>query len=139
MLDSKILEKIPSKTWVYLWKKNNKVLYVWKAKNLKKRLEQYFRTWIWVWKEDMVQKATDIDYFLTWTEEESLVLENRLIKKYNPPYNCLLKWDNSYVYIRIWTWPFPKIEFTRFCNIYTTYKHWYTYPIYGARCFGYRG
>jgi excinuclease ABC subunit C len=39
----------------------------------------------------MVSKADNIEYFLTSTEEEALILENRFIKKYNPPYNCLLK------------------------------------------------
>ena len=115
------IEKIPEKTWVYLWKNKNRVLYVWKAKNIRKRIKQYFQTWIWVWKEDMVSKADNIDYFLTKNEEEALVLEEKLVKKYNPPYNSLLKWDNSYVYIKIEKWDFPKISFTHYKNEKATY------------------
>ncbi len=109
-----ISSSLPSKPWVYIFKKNKKVLYVGKAKNLKNRVSSYFRTWIWVWKEDMVKKANDFEYFLAWTEEEALILEEKLVKKYNPPYNCLLKWDNAYTYILITDETFPKIEFTRF-------------------------
>lgn len=117
----------PESPWVYIWKKWKKVLYVWKAKNLRKRLQQYFRTWIWVWKEQMVMKADNIEYLLTTNEEEALLLEEKLVKKYNPPYNCLLKWDSSYVYIKIWLWDFPKIEFTHFKDkkaIYIWPKPW---------------
>ena len=123
MLAEKI-KTFPNNSWIYIWKKWNKVLYVWKAKNLKKRLEQYFRNGIWVWKEDMVSKATDIEYLLTRTEEEALILENSLIKKYSPAYNCLLKWDNNYTYIRITNEDFPQIEFTRYKD-----KNWiYIWP-----------
>jgi len=62
----------------------------------------------------MVSKADNIDYFLTKNEEEALLLEEKLVKKYNPPYNSLLKWDNAYTYIHIWEWKYPKIEFTHF-------------------------
>jgi len=75
----------------------------------------------------MVSKATDIEYLLTRTEEEALILENNLIKKYSPAYNCLLKWDNSYTYIRITKDEFPKIEFTRYKDkpwIYIWPKPW---------------
>ena len=105
---------LTTKPWVYIFKKGKKVLYVGKAKNLKNRVSSYFRTWIWVWKEDMIAKADDFEYFLTSSEEEALILEEKLVKKYNPPYNCLLKWDNAYTYIRIIDEDFPKIEFTRF-------------------------
>lgn len=105
---------LPIRPWVYIFKKWKKVLYVGKAKNIKNRVNSYFRVWIWVWKEDMIQKADDFEYLLTSTEEEALILEEKLVKKYNPPYNCLLKWDNAYTYIRITDELFPKIEFTRF-------------------------
>ena len=121
MLDLEYIKQFPEKTWVYLWKKKNKVLYVGKAKNIRKRLEQYFRTWIWVWKEDMVSKADNIDYFLAKNEEEALLLEEKLVKLYNPPYNSLLKWDNAYIYIHIWEGIYPKIEFTHFKTKKGTY------------------
>jgi len=75
----------------------------------------------------MVSKSTDIKYLLTRTEEEALILENNLIKKYSPAYNCLLKWDNGYTYIRITKWKFPKIEFTRYKDkpwVYIWPKPW---------------
>ena len=121
------LNKVPTKPWVYIWKNKNKVLYVGKAKNLKSRLSQYFRTWVWAWKQEMVGKATNVDWIITDNEEEALLLENQLIKKYNPPYNSLLKWDTWYTYIRIWEWDFPKIEFTRYKDkpgIYMWPKPW---------------
>jgi len=121
------LNKIPAKPWVYIWKNKNKVLYVGKAKNLKNRLSQYFRTWVWAWKQEMVGKATNVDWIITDNEEEALLLENQLIKKYNPPYNSLLKWDTGYTYIRIWEGDFPKIEFTRYKDkpwIYIWPKPW---------------
>ena len=121
------LNKVPTKPWVYIWKNKNKVLYVGKAKNLKNRLSQYFRTWVWAWKQEMVGKATNVDWIITDNEEEALLLENQLIKKYNPPYNSLLKWDTGYTYIRIWEGDFPKIEFTRYKDkpwIYIWPKPW---------------
>ena len=120
-------DKIPASFWVYLWKKWKKVLYVWKANNLRNRISQYFRTWIWVWKEEMVSKADDIDFIIVSNEEEALLLENQLIKKHKPPYNSLLKWDTGYTYIRISEWNFPKIEFTRYKDkpwIYIWPKPW---------------
>lgn len=106
---------IPNNPWVYMFKaKSWKILYIWKAKDLKKRVEQYFNKNIWVWKEDMISKSFTIDFYITQTEQEALILENNLIKKYQPRYNTLLKWDNSYTYIKITNEDFPKIILTRF-------------------------
>jgi len=121
------LNKVPTKPGVYIWKNKNKVLYVWKAKNLKNRLSSYFVVWNWAWKQEMVSKATSVDRIITLNEEEALLLENQLIKKYNPPYNSLLKWDTGYTYIRINNQEFPKIEFTRYKDkpgIYIWPKPW---------------
>jgi len=121
------LNKVPTLPGVYLWKNKNKVLYVWKAKNLRNRISQYFKTGIGVWKEDMVWKATDLSWIVTNTEEEALLLENQLIKKYKPPYNSLLKWDTWYVYIKITNEEFPKIYLTRYKDwegIYIWPKPW---------------
>ncbi len=132
MLFEKI-QNLPEIPWVYIFKtKWWKVLYVWKAKNLKKRVSQYFSSNIGVWKEDMISRADDIDWIVTQTEEEALLLENNLIKKYQPPYNSLLKWDTGYVYIKIdtkwWEYIFPQIKFTRYkendWSIYIWPKPW---------------
>ncbi len=127
------ISQIPSSSGVYIFKtKSWKILYVWKAKNLQKRIKQYFNTDIWVWKQDMVARADDIDFIITQTEEEALLLENNLIKKYQPPYNSLLKGDTWYVYIKIdtkwWEYTFPQIKFTRYkepdWSIYIWPKPW---------------
>ncbi len=121
------LNKISTNSWVYIWKNKNNVLYVWKAKNLKKRISQYFNISSSIWKQEMVWKATSVDIIVTTSEEEALLLENQLIKKYKPPYNSLLKWDSGYTYIRIIWWEFPKVEFTRYKDkewIYIWPKPW---------------
>ena len=77
----------------------------------------------------MISRANDIDFIITQTEEEALLLENNLIKKYQPPFNSLLKWDTGYVYIKIdKKTPFPLIKFTRYKDsdgsIYIGPKPW---------------
>lgn len=123
-----ISKKLPISSWVYIFQQKSKVLYVWKAKNLKNRVASYFRTWIWVWKEQMVSRADNLNYFLAGSEQEALILEEKLVKKHNPPYNCLLKWDSAYTYIKISKEDFPKIEFTRWKSdkdaIYIWPKPW---------------
>lgn len=113
---------IPSKPGVYFFKtKEDKILYIWKAKDLKKRISQYFVAGS-MWKQDMLSKADKIDFLIVDSESESLFLENNLIKKYQPIYNSLLKWDNSYVYIKITNEDFPQIFTTRFRD-----NDWATY------------
>jgi len=65
-------------------------LYIGKAKNLKNRVSQYFNPNS-VWKQDMLNKAIDIDFLQVKTESEALYLEDNLIKKYQPPFNNMLK------------------------------------------------
>ncbi len=109
------LSHLPFSPWVYFFKKNSgKILYIWKAKNIKKRVEQYFNKDIWVWKEDMVSKADFVDFVITNSDQEAYILEKNLVQKYQPKYNTLLKWDNSYTYIKITNEDFPQIFFTRF-------------------------
>ncbi len=106
---------LPNLPWIYMFKlKSGKILYIWKAKNIKKRVSQYFNNNIWVWKEDMISRAEFVDFIITQTEQEALILENNMIKKYQPRYNTLLKWDNSYTYIKITNEDFPQILLTRF-------------------------
>lgn len=104
---------IPNNPWVYIFKnKKNEILYIWKAKNLKKRVDQYFSPWS-VWKQDMVNKASSIDFIVVNNESEALYLEDNLIKKHLPEYNRLLKADNSYVYIKITNEEFPLVILSR--------------------------
>lgn len=107
------ISHIPSSPWVYLFKdRKEKILYVGKAKNLAKRVSQYFTPGS-VWKQDMVAKADRVDFIEVRNESEALYLEDNLIKTNNPEYNRLLKWDNSYVYLKITKEDFPQIFITR--------------------------
>ena len=99
---------------VYIFRDGKQqILYVWKAKNLKKRLSQYFHPWS-VRKQDMLSKAEHVEFLECQSEQEALVLESNLIKTHCPTFNRLLKWDNSYIYIKITNHRFPQILLTRY-------------------------
>jgi len=112
-MDKIIIKNIPNKPWIYLFKdKKDNFLYIWKAKNLKNRVSQYFNPNS-VRKQDMLNQAIDIDFLQVKTESEALYLEDNLIKKHQPPFNNMLKWSNSYAYIKITNEDFPQIFITR--------------------------
>ena len=102
----KLLEALPTSPGVYLMhKKDGEVIYVGKAKNLKNRVNQYFRD---SYKktskiEQMVRNISFFEYIVVDNELESLILESNLIKEYRPRYNTLLKDDKNYPYIKITT------------------------------------
>ena len=104
---------IPSTPGVYkfLWK-GKKILYIGKAKDLSKRVKQYFMPGS-MWKQDMMYSAVSIEFIQTTTEEEALLLEEALIKQYKPDYNKLLKHNTNYLYIRYTNEEFPKVEIVR--------------------------
>lgn len=112
------LSKIPNNPGVYLMKdKNDEILYVGKAKNLNKRVKQYFDQNL-VKKRGpkivkMVTLIENIDFIITNTEVEALILENNLIKENDPKYNTLLKDDKTYPYIKITDESFPRLLITR--------------------------
>ena len=113
LLSNLNISLLPSDPWVYFFKnKNDEILYVGKAKNLQKRLAQYFSPGS-VRKQDMVNKAYKIDFMVVNNESEALYLEDNLIKKHKPYYNNMLKADNSYCYIKITNHDFPQILITR--------------------------
>lgn len=86
------------------------VIYVGKAKQLKKRLASYFRKDISSNKTiALVQQIAAIDVTVTHTEGEALILENNYIKKYQPKYNILLRDDKSYPYLLITDHKHPKL------------------------------
>ena len=106
--------KAPLLSGVYLWKnEEGTVIYVGKAKNLKNRLTSYFSTGKNIKTRLLVAHATSIEYITTNNEYEALLLENNLIKKYNPRYNINLKDGKSYPVLRITNEDFPKIFKTR--------------------------
>lgn len=99
------------------------VIYVGKAKNLKRRVSSYFHKEVDRYKTKvLVSKIMDISYTYVQTEEDALLLENSLIKKYNPRYNILLKDGKTYPSICVTNEPYPRIFATRTIN-----KKWGTY------------
>lgn len=113
MLKLPSLSHIPTDSGIYIFKQGKDILYIGKAKNLKSRIGQYFNPGS-VWKQDMLNKADDVEFMICKSENESLLLESNMIKQHKPPYNRLLKWDNSYVYIKITNHPYPQVYLTRF-------------------------
>jgi len=97
------LKEIPESPGVYLFKGGRgEVLYVGKAKNLKNRLSYYVKGLLLSPKiQRLVETTESLEYFLTRTEKEALLLEASLIKKYRPKYNVLLKDDKNYPLLRI--------------------------------------
>jgi len=110
------LKKLPDKPGVYLFKNNEgNIIYIGKAVVLKNRVRQYFQSG----KKDtkvaaMVLEADDLDYIITDSEKEALILECNLIKKHRPHYNILFKDDKHYPYVRIdLKEDFPRVEVVR--------------------------
>lgn len=106
--------KAPQSSGVYLWRNPEEtVIYVGKAKNLKNRLCSYFSGQQSVKTKLLISHAHSIEYITTANEYEALLLENNLIKKYNPRYNICLKDGKSYPVLRITKEDYPKIFKTR--------------------------
>ncbi len=109
-LHSKV-SALPEEPGVYQYfDESGKIIYIGKAKNLKKRVQSYF------FKEQesvktriLVRKIEDIRYIVVETETDALLLENNLIKKHKPRYNVLLKDDKSYPWICVKKEPFPRV------------------------------
>jgi len=112
-----ILKNVPHKPGIYkMLDEAATIIYVGKAKDLRKRLQSYFRPKanLPIRKEKMIEKVVDIDYTVVNSELEALVLETNLIKELRPRYNVLMKDDKSYVYIRVSTnEDFPRISVVR--------------------------
>ncbi len=102
MIDKSLIENLPSSIGVYLFKKNNQVLYVGKSLNIKARVRSHLENAKLDRKEFLIVSQTDkIDFIVVDSEFEALVLEAELIKKYLPKYNVLWKDGKSYLYIKI--------------------------------------
>lgn len=107
----KSLEQIPNSPGVYLMiSEKGEVLYIGKAKNLKKRVSSYTKADGLAYRiQMMVSNVERVEFQVTKNESEALLLEQNLIKKHRPKYNILLKDDKSYPYIVITKHPFPRI------------------------------
>ena len=116
-MNGKLLKKVPNKPGVYLFKdKSDRVIYVGKAKALKKRMSSYFqKTHADNQKTRMlVGHITSFDFVVTDSESEALMLENNMIKRYKPHYNIDLRDDKSYPYLAIsYDDEFPRLYITR--------------------------
>lgn len=111
-----VVEALPPAPGVYLFRNAaGTVIYVGKAKNLRQRVRSYFqpsrpadaKT------QALVRAIAQLEYILTATEVDALILENTLIKRYKPRYNILLRDDKTYPFIRITNEPYPRIFLTR--------------------------
>lgn len=112
------LELVPTKPGSYqMYDKNNVVIYVGKAKNLKRRLSSYFNRTHTGKTAELVKNISYFKYIVTNTELESFILEINLIKKYNPKYNILLKDDKSYPYIEYSSKPYPSLKVVRYLKV----------------------
>ena len=120
---------IPENPGVYLMKKNDKVIYVGKAKNLKNRVSSYFNREHESEKtRELVKNIENIEFIICNSELDALVLENNLIKKYIPKYNILLKDEKTYPYIKISKENFPNIKIIRTTKALDTKSGFYFGP-----------
>jgi excinuclease ABC subunit C len=119
-----IVRRLPDKPGSYqFYDDTHTIIYVGKAKSLKSRVSSYFHSEVDRFKTKvLVSKIHDISYTVVNTEEDALLLENSLIKKYNPRYNVLLKDGKTYPSICVTNELFPRIFKTRTIN-----KKWGTY------------
>ncbi len=108
-----LIQSFPNDPGCYLMKEDDIILYIGKAKNLKKRILSYFQKKQEIKIASLIHKITSIDYIRTLNETEALLLENNLIKKHQPLYNFQLKDDKRYASLFISHEPFPKLEITR--------------------------
>jgi len=110
-----ILKSLPNKPGIYQHiDKDGKILYIGKAKDLKKRVASYFNKNLQNFRlESLVRKVVDIRIIVTETELDAMLLENSLIKEHQPKYNINLKDDKTYPWIVIKKERFPRIFYTR--------------------------
>ena len=109
------LKTLPEVAGVYqYYDKSDRIIYVGKAKNLKKRVSSYFNK-VHEYKKTnvLVKNIVRIEHIVVETEMDALLLENNLIKKHQPRYNVLLKDDKTYPWICIKKEPFPRVFYTR--------------------------
>ncbi len=110
-----IQSSIPHEPGIYkYYGSSGDLLYVGKAKDLRKRVSSYFnKTWAGYKTHELVQRIERIEFTIVGSEQDAFLLENTLIKEFQPRYNINLKDDKTYPYIVIKREPFPRIFFTR--------------------------
>ena len=96
------LKSLPGKPGVYLFRdKSGQVLYVGKAKSLRKRVSSYFTKALDLKTSILLERLHDLDFIVTKSEMDALLLENELVKKYKPRYNIALRDDKAYPYLKL--------------------------------------
>ena len=107
-----IIKNFPEDPGVYIFKKNEKPVYIGKAKNIKKRLLQHFQA---RFSKSMfiINEADSVEFIQTSTEKEALILEANMVFKQKPKYNIQLKGTEVYPYVSISKGPFPYVEIVR--------------------------
>jgi excinuclease ABC subunit C len=111
----KKISQVPKKPGIYIFKRGDDILYIGKAKGLRARVRSYFNPKVEDTKvKAIVKRADDIEWIVTASEVEALILESTLIKKHKPHYNIDLKDDKRYPYLKITAFEdFPRIEVVR--------------------------
>lgn len=105
---------IPTKPGVYMMKnKEQDIIYIGKAKNLKNRVSSYFTGSHDTKTMELIKNVANIDFFICTTELEAFILENNLIKKHTPKYNILLKDQKTYPYLKITKEEYPQVLVVR--------------------------
>jgi len=129
------IENIPNQPGCYLMKnKDNVIIYVGKANNLKQRVKSYFNKKVSGKTKKLVSETTDIDYLIVENETEALILELNLIKKHRPKYNILMRDDKTYPYIYFANEKEPTLKIVRRLNKKNQDKLYGPYPnVYAAR------
>ncbi len=118
----RIRKEVPKKPGCYIYHdKHGQIIYIGKAKNLNKRMQSYFNRIQNLKTTKLVSEIADFEYFITNTERESLILENRLIKEHQPKYNIMLKDDKTYPYIVVTDEKHPRILKVRKKTLKGTY------------------
>ena len=109
-----ISRNLPDNPGVYrFYDKTGRLIYVGKAKSLKKRVASYFGKSITGKTKVMMKRVTEIQHTVVETESEALLLENNLIKRHQPRYNVLMKDDKTFPWICVKVEPFPRVFMTR--------------------------
>ncbi|MCO6497565.1 MAG: excinuclease ABC subunit C [Chitinophagaceae bacterium] len=111
----KIMPTLPSQPGIYKYfDEDGTIIYVGKAKNIKKRVSSYFtKTFAGYKTHELVKRIAKIEFTIVNNENDAFLLENNLIKEYQPKYNINLKDGKSYPYIVIKNEPFPRVYLTR--------------------------
>ncbi|ODN30879.1 excinuclease ABC subunit UvrC [Fervidobacterium thailandense] len=112
MLEPRVLESVPNKPGVYIFKHAGVPIYIGKAKSLKKRLTSHFKA-VDGKSKLIVSEADDLEIIILANEKEALILEAQLIFEHKPKYNALLKDTQVYPYIKVSDEPVPRVEIVR--------------------------